>query len=319
MSKLIIGDWNDKDIPQLSFLVPLDGSRMAESVLSAVQLLASRFKAKVLLLHAIEKGTPSTVHGDKHLADIAEAKSYLENIATQLTPSGIAVEIHVHESPQGDVAASILEHAGEIDPDLVIMCTHGRGGVKDLLYGPIAQKVLHKGTWPVLLMPPAIGGKANSIQLRRILVPLDGVPAHELSLRGAIPIARVFSSELCLVMVIPTLRTLSGEKSMPALLLPGTMNALLDMAEIGSKDYLEQTVAHCKTENIKVSSQVLRGDAVKVVLDYADKLDVDLVAMASHGRAGIDAILQGSVAPRIAGKANRPLLLIRTEEPHDKD
>lgn len=295
----------------LSILVPLDGSTMAESVLAGVALLATKFQAKVLLLHAIEKNPPATIHGEKHLSNAAEARTYLEKIAGQLKSNEITVEIHVHEAEQGNIAASILEHAGELDPDLVVMCTHGGGGIKGLLFGAIAHQVLQRGIWPILLIPPIPEDKKRTLRLERILVPLDGTPEHEISLAAAVPLARAFNAHLHLLWVIPTMRTISGEQGLPARLMPGAMRAVLDMAEIGGKEYLEELVSKCRAENFSVSAEIKRGDAVPEVLELADKIDADLIVMASHGRVGIDALIKGSVAPRIAGKLDRPILLVR--------
>ena len=303
---------------ELSILVPLDGSRMAESVLTAVITLAKKFQARVLLLHTIEKNAPSTIHGERHISNVAEAKKYLEEIAEKLKPVSIDIEIHVHEAEQGDIAASIVEHAGELDPDLVVMCTHGSGGVKGLLFGPIAQKVLQKGTWPILLMPPGKKTEPGPLRLERILVPVDGTPAHEESLAAAVPLATAFSAHMHLIWVIPTLGDLSGEQGLPARLMPKATKAVLDLAEAGGKEYLEKLVARCTAKNFSVTAEIKRGEAVPVVLELADKLDADLIIMASHGRAGFDAFLKGSVAPRIANKISRPLLLIRAEKEQEQ-
>jgi nucleotide-binding universal stress UspA family protein len=295
----------------LSILVPLDGSSMAESVLAGVVMLATKFQAKVLLLHAIEKNPPATIHGEKHLDNVADASAYLKKIATQLKSYDIAVEIHVHEAGQGNIAASIIEHAGELDPDLVVMCTHGSGGLKGFLFGAIAHQVLQKGIWPILLMPPVPENINRSLHLERILVPLDGTPEHEISLAAAVPLARAFGAHLHLVWVIPTMSTISGEQGLPARLMPGAMRAVLDMAETGGKVYLEGLLAQCRAKNFSVSAEIKRGDAVPEVLELAEKINADLIVMASHGRVGIDALIKGSVAPRIAGKIDRPLLLVR--------
>ena len=93
------------------------------------------------------------------------------------------------------------------------------------------------------------------------------------------------------------------------------MRAVLDLAQQGAADYLEQAVARCRAEGVVAQAEVLRGDIVPVVLGLAERLNVDLIVLASHGRTGLDALLTGSVASRIAGRRIRPLLLVRAEKP----
>ena len=57
-------------------------------------------------------------------------------------------------------------------------------------------------------------------------------------------------------------------------------------------------------------AEVLRGDTVPVVLACSRRSDADLLVLATHGRAGIEAILAGSVAPRVTERARCPLLLV---------
>jgi nucleotide-binding universal stress UspA family protein len=297
------------------FLVPLDGSRLAEAVLPTVEHLASRFHAKVTLLHVMEHHSPATIHGERHLTGVAEARAYLEEVAARLRSTDILVEAHVHEDREENVARSIVEHAQESQSDLVIMCTHGRSGLRGLLFGSIAQQALRRGTYSILLVLPREDGNAPIFDLRRILVPLDGTVAHEPALPVAMTLARAFDAEMHLVLVIPTLATLSGSQALSGMLLPTTMRAVLDLAQQGALDYLEQAAIQCRAQGVPVQSEVLRGDTVAVVLSFAEQLNVDLLVMASHGRAGLDALLAGSIAPRITGRVSCPLLLVRAGEP----
>src|SRR5215831_12596106 len=118
----------------LRFLVPLDGSRLAESVIPVVQLMASAFHAHVTLLHIVEKHPPTVIHGEPHLTSVAQAQAYLEEVAARLRSSGITVEIHVHQEKEDNVAHSIVQHFQEMNVDLVIMCTHGHGGLRELIF-----------------------------------------------------------------------------------------------------------------------------------------------------------------------------------------
>jgi nucleotide-binding universal stress UspA family protein len=299
----------------LRFLVPLDGSHLAESVLPVVQQVAGRFHAQVTLLHIVEEHPPTVIHGEPHLTGVAQAQAYLEEIATRLRSAGILVEIHVHQEKEDNVARSIVQHSQEMNVDLVIMCTHGHGGLRELLFGSKAQQALQQGTQSILLLFPREDGSAYPFNLQRILVPLDGTAAHEPALPIAITIARTFGAALHLVLVIPTLSTLSGERAASGLLLPTTMRALLDLSQQDAADYLEQAIARCRAEGVVAHAELLRGDIVPEVLGLAERLNVDLIVLASHGRKGLDALLTGSVASRIAGRRIRPLLLVRASQP----
>lgn len=109
-------------------LVALDGSRLAESALTTAVWLARKMDAQVTLLHIIEKNAPSEVHSDRHLVTPQEATAYLEELARLPALSGLRVKTHVHAAEVGDVARSIAEHSAELAPDLVVVCTHGKGG-----------------------------------------------------------------------------------------------------------------------------------------------------------------------------------------------
>ena len=145
-----------------TLLVPLDGSHLAEAVLPAVECLASRFHATVTLLHVLEQAARATIHGQRHLTDSAEAKTYLGGVAERLRATGIAVTIHVHGVREGDVARSIVDHSQEINADLVILCTHGGSGLRGVLFGSIAQQVLRQGAEPILLIPPGAAERTSA-------------------------------------------------------------------------------------------------------------------------------------------------------------
>jgi nucleotide-binding universal stress UspA family protein len=299
----------------LRFLVPLDGSRLAESVLPVVQQVASRFHAQVTLLHIVEQHPPAAIHGERHLTRVDQAQAYLEEIAVGLRSSTIPVAIHVHEEKEDNVALSIVQHFQELHADLVIMCTHGHGGLREIIFGSKAQQALQQGTQSILLLFPREDDSIAPFKLKRIFVPLDGTAAHEPALPMAILIARTFGAELHLVLVVPTLATLSGDEAVSGLLLPSTTRALLDLSQQDATDYLEHAVARCQAEGVVAHAEVLRGDIVPQLLSLAERRDVDLIVLASHGRTGLDALFTGSVASRIAGRRIRPLLLVRAGHP----
>ena len=175
-------------------LVPLDGSRLAEWALTTAVWFARKMHAQMTLVHIIEKNAPSQIHSDRHLVTPQEATAYLKEISGRPTLSGLRVQTHVHTAEVGDVARSIAEHSEELVPDLIVMCTHGKGGARRLLFGDIAQQVISLGTTPVLMVHPSKEGQGIRVtgDLKTILTPTDGDPGHEKGLPMATEIARAF-------------------------------------------------------------------------------------------------------------------------------
>ena len=289
-------------------LIPLDGSRLAESVLPAAQVLARQFGSAVTLLHVIERHPPADVHGERHLASIPEAEAYLGAIAAK-TFKDLKVSIHVHGPDAGEVAAIIARHAEEFQVDLIALCTHGRGGARELLYGSVAQQVLGRGLVPVLLIRPE--GIGQAFTCARVVVPLDGSPASEAALPPAEVLARAFGGQLHLLTVVPTLATVPTDRAPAALLLPGATAATLEIEEQAARGYLVSLAARLRAAAGAVEVEVGRGDPAFVVVETADRVGGDLLVMATHGRSGMSAVWAGSMATRIEARCRRPMLLVR--------
>ena len=297
-------------------IVPLDGSRLAEVVLPIAARLSEACDATIALLHVIEKDAPSRVHGEPHLAARFDAEDYLVRLARQFEAGGRAVEHHVHEAPVGNVAQSIATHAEDQRSDLVLLSTHGAGGIREALWGSIAQQVLQLSRRPTLLVRARAGiPAAASFDPRTIMVSLDGSAAAEAALPLAATLAHALDVRLRLVMVVPTLDTVKGEQVPQATFLPATTRALLDAQEGQAVDYLEHLAASVQSTGLPVFTEVRRGGAVtELAADAAEHAD-GLVVVATHGRAGLQAIWSPSVAARLLKRTRAPVLLVPIVEP----
>ncbi len=209
-------------------VVPLDGSRLAEVVIEPVTRLARRLSARVILLHVLEDRAPATVHGDRHLTTADEADAYLAEIAQGMAAEGVDVEYHSHDNPEGDVAASISDHAAELGASLLVLCTHGRGRPRDWIVGSIAQQVVRKAETPVLLIRPSIE-ESWAFPPQRVITALDGTPEAERVLPVASAFARAFDVPHELLIAVPTLGTLTGDRIAAARLVPSATAASLDL------------------------------------------------------------------------------------------
>jgi nucleotide-binding universal stress UspA family protein len=296
-------------------LVPLDGSRMAESALPAARYLASTLKASVTLVHIIERDAPQAVHGDRHLTRPDEAYSYLKNVAQSAFSDDLCVEQHVHTNQIADMARGILDHVGELTPDLIVMCTHGRGGLRTLLLGAIAQQVVARGATPVLLVRPTGRRSGAPFIITRVLVPLDGTASHEQGLPLAVELARACAATVHLVLVVPTVGTLSGHQAATGMLLPRATEAVLELVQQDAAEYLQRHLIQLEAQGISGRAEVCRGDPTGAIVATAKRAGVDLIVLGTHGKVGTDAFWSGSVAPKVSNRSRLPLLLVPLPEP----
>ncbi len=149
-------------------LVALDGSELAEQALPMAQDLASSSNATIHLVQVISRQPElraargggdyslQAVEMDRDLAHqlvearLSRGKEYLEGIAGQLKSAGIEAETAIRE---GAADENIVDYSREHGIDLVVMSTHGYGGVKRLLLGSVTDRVIRSCEVPVLVLP----------------------------------------------------------------------------------------------------------------------------------------------------------------------
>lgn len=292
-------------------LVPLDGSYLAESALPAAGFLSEKFQTTVTLVHIIEKDAPSEIHGQSHLTDIAEAETYLKSISEKHFSKALRIDYHVHTTAEEDVAASIVAHTGEFDHDLIVMCSHGRGRALHLMLGSMAQQVIAGGTIPVLIIrPDDAGATLSEFSLNTVLAPLDGVADHEQAIPVAKMLAQTCNAAIRLAVVVPQFISLSGRMSVTSRFFPGTVSRMLDISVQQAENYLQSLVGKLMGEGVSATGHVRRGDPADQIFSLARQLQVDLIVLATHGKSGMEAFWEGSVAHRVCSRCLVPILLI---------
>jgi len=295
-----------------NLLIPLDGSALAETALPLAADIARKVQAKatlrVTLLHVIEQGAPESVHGERHLTQPEEATAYLDEIAQRYF-SGLAVDRHVHSSAIKDVARSIVDHCKEMGADVIVLSTHGKSGLKSLLFGSIAQHVV-QGSCPVLLTRSRAVTDRPPPTVKRVLVLLDRDPAHEQGLHAATELAGDLACQLELLMVVPTVNTLGGAQGVAGTFLPSSTREVLEIAEEEARNYLEGLVNSPALKPLRVSSSVCRGDPVAMITQAAAETKPDIVVLGTHGSAGTTAFWSGSLTPKLIERLSATLLLV---------
>jgi len=292
-------------------LVPLDGSNLAESALPAAAYLAEKLHARVTLLHVIEENAPKEIHGERHLTNPEEALSYLKGLAGSHFQSGIKVETHVHKEEVQNVAKSIVSHSqDEFAPDLIVLSAHGHGGLRDIFMGNIAQQVLSAGQIPVLLLDVPESGCRECFEVKTILLPLDGNPQHEQAFSSGQQLAEACQAGVILLVVIPTLTSLKGEKAATGIFLPGAVNIALEQAEEEAGSYVAEHMQLLDKAGVNATSVIVRGDPAGQIAEAAQAANVDLIILGTHKKSGSDAFWSASVASKVSSLSQKPILFV---------
>jgi len=140
---------------------------------------------------------------------------------------------------------------------------------------------------------------------KKILVPLDGSKVAEAVLPHAKSLA--YSEGALLILLTVAANPLDFMFSDPSL----AESAVQEEAE-KSKNYISEIEKDLKTSGFKVSTLLRIGSVAETILGTAEELEVDIIAMSTHGRTGAARWLIGSVAEKVVNNSKVPVLLIRS-------
>ena len=278
-------------------LVPLDGSKAAEAVIPYVELIASSTGAAVRLLTVVHEDTGETKAG--------EALAYLDDRAAALRPLSASTSVK-----SGDGAQVILAEADAGDADLIAMSTHGRSGLMRWVLGSVATKVLHATSRPLLLVRARDRADGPPALVDRILVPLDG---SQLSL-SVVPyveeLAAALGASIVLYNAVLPLDIYPGTELTPARV-GGVIDDLLTQGQSFLAEVAREIDGRGK---VKARSVVTIGFPVDEVVRVAAEVNAGLIALATHGRSGVNRWVMGSVADGVVRRSSLPCLLVRPQE-----
>ena len=287
-----------------TILVPLDGSALADRAAPFAVTIATRAGWSLLLLRAVNTlSVPTEAAG---LAMKREAQEALDAVATALAADGLNVTTRVVDR---QAESAILEATTDEDVSLVVMSTHGRGGLGRFIYGSVADTVLRYAPVPVLTVPPHGLDAWPPDQQIKILVPLDGSASSKAALAPACELADVLGGSLVLASVV-TFPTYSMYAEGYTFVEPDPNDNLL----IQTRHYLEEIAAELRTDARPVEVHARYGTPYFGVMTIARDYGVGLIVMATHGRGGMTRALLGSVATATIRQTGVPIMLVRPDE-----
>jgi len=324
--------------------VPLDGSSRAERALPVASRIARTSRGSIVLLRvaAIPAEYAPAMYASYVSAtpffaqelletEQAEARSYLAALAQTETLAGLTIET---EAPIGAAAQTILDMAkGEHGQatDLIVLWSHGRTGFTRWVLGSVAQKVARHSPVPVLILREGFAELMDRLteaaRPLRALVAVDGsrlaeaalVPAAQLVAALAAPAQGAL--HLAQVVTLPTLRSEQdykqhdGEVREQALHEATTyLSAVADSLRNGVATELGLKVTWSVTKNEDVANALIRMAELGEEAGTYEVQGCDLIAMATHGRGGLQRWMLGSITERVLDGTKLSLLIVRPVE-----
>jgi nucleotide-binding universal stress UspA family protein len=190
--------------------------------------------------------------------------------------------------PDGPVGPTLVSYIHEIDADLVVMTTHGRGAVGRAMHGSVADQLVRSLEVPVLLVRP----EASTATPRELVVGLDGSKTAEAAVVPAAALAKILQVPITLVQVV--LPLVAGTD--PPLPFPmGYDGRITKVRRREALDYLENIAERLRGEGHTVTPvAVVGGSPAGTLLDLGRLERGAILAVGTRGRGGVKGWMLGS-------------------------
>lgn len=274
-----------------SILVPYDFSQEAEYAFQLAQELAAKASCKLKLVHVIE--IPTTQHfntiGEVNLEENFVDKIFMVEMVDKRKAQMKALEeLHAVAPYQfstkisfGNPYAGIASEITEIKADLVVMGSKGSSGLEELLIGSNTEKVVRHSKCPVI----TVKQPTKAVDIKNIVFASDFSENSKKVIRELKDLQSLLGAELSLVKI-------------------NTPNSFENT--LVSKKNMQSFIKANELTNVKVEI-FNSGSEEEGILEYADDVDADMIAMATHGRTGLMHLLGGSIAEDVVNAAVRPV------------
>lgn len=283
-----------------TILVTLDGSAMAEKALPYAGIIARRSGSGIILF---------AVCGDDPV-ERQRFEAYLDRVADRMRSWGMSVGTRC--VPHGQPADEIVNFSEENGIGLMVMCTHGGGGISRWYSGSVSRKVAEESYVPLLLV------KGGGVQtgpaypvMRNILVALDGSQSAEAVIPLALTVVNGSEGEIILFGVNEAGEMPGGIESPSSPGWAAYYEKTVSAAHRELVQYLEALARRYQSARAAVRAEVALGKPAETILAFSESHDVDAIAISTHGRSGFSPWAFGSVANKVVWGSSKPILILR--------
>lgn len=315
-------------------LVPLDGSERAERAAFVAARCAKHTGSALLFLRVVHAparlgltGEPTQFAMASAEEDVLHVAAYLAQFARREEFSDIEIDTQALE---GHVVATILEVAADEQVDALMLCSHGRSGLVRRALGSVAHALVRYSPVPVFVLR----AKDSTLPMDeahglRALVALDGSERAE---RAILPAADLIESlsvvkpatlRLARVVPIPDMPP-SGvndtgasewkdrQRHLHAHMVEEATTYLQDVRDRLLKNELAARMV--AVEQIVIPHPDVGGALIDAATGVTGSGRCDVIAIATHGRTGVQGWMVGSIAERVLDAAPIPMLVVSTRE-----
>lgn len=280
-------------------LVPIDFSAPAQELFRFSQQFIKNMDARMTLLYVCPTTALALVDGEK-LEDYGE--EYLEQ---QRLSAGDLQDRITTKITTGTPSLEIANIAKRLSHDLILITTHGNTGLKHVLLGSTAERIIRHAKTPVLVhRPKATKTKSAVGKFKKIMVPVDFSDKSCETLAYAQSFAKDFGATLDIIHVVePPIYPEFGYAHLAV-----KERAVLQSAKKEMTSFLESQKVDMDLVN---TSSVKSGSAHFQITEWAKKKKTDLIILSTRGHTGLTHILLGSTAERVVQHATCSVLVAR--------
>jgi len=292
-------------------LIATDFSPASELATEYALGIARRYGSQLTLVHALspEPREPIPMDSPRDLdGERFKAEQRMTELTEKVTKTGVSSRLRIERGRIWDVLSSLIQRE---DVDLLVLGTHGRGGIKKLALGSVAEEVLRRADCPVLTVGPKVADAASA-DFRRILFATDFGPASAKALPYALSLAEGQGGKVVIVHMIrpmPAIATAYAPAGCAA-------EDLIEWETTAKQDSLKKLkkLVPPETKLVVPPEYVIRTDFLpEGILNAAAEHEVDLIVMGANRAQSARAIshIPWAVTYHVIREARCPVLTLR--------
>ncbi|UXP31427.1 universal stress protein [Reichenbachiella agarivorans] len=279
-------------------LIPFDFSDYATAALNFATSIIDKTQGEIILLHVIEHPLSSyNISGEAGLDDqidrsltlelIKKTKLKLRNLVEQPNYQGKNLHFNIM---MGNVYDGISAQIEEFEPDMIIMGTKGATGLKEILVGSNAEKIVRTANCPVI----TIHKDGTPADIKNIVFPTDLDSNADRILKKFLEYTSLFPATIHLVFVETP-------------------------HNVSETDFIKNSLKKLADNNqlIDYKIHVTKGfQPEEAILNYAQNIKADMIALSTHGRRGLLHLLAGSIAENLVNHSMIPVWTMTQRKNH---